>query len=334
MSRTVYQDKEIYDEFKEIINRAFGIVKFEGGGNVNGEHYRLDLASCNFNYRDTEYYYAKPLQFFHLTGLGFLFSVLSSRAFRMYDLHSSADEQEYGYAAKAMGINDEAIHDLKSRLYTLSFCPTTEMDNPYIWEKYGQGGAAIVFEIVNGPEQWINYNLGEIKYKLPSGLENYQSELDAFKKKHGITAYFDASRLIGFYKMDHFREEREVRLLRYAPYGNQSEYTKYVKHDYRFDKIHKRNRLTTYIDLPLWVDNERVYDPIGYEHLSIMQQLPEEYFKRNPQIKIVDVRVWDKCGLTDADFEKVKQQIKDMALFTLGYQINVSENFFHCQTEK
>ncbi len=57
----------------------------------SGADFELHVPKENEAFSDSEYYYKGELKFFHITPIRNLFSILNERAFRLYDLHSSAD---------------------------------------------------------------------------------------------------------------------------------------------------------------------------------------------------------------------------------------------------
>jgi hypothetical protein len=70
----------------------------------SGGDFMLHVPNENQDFYESEYFYKGDMQFVHLTSIKNLFSVLNERAFRLYDLHSSADPQEYSYAARILGV--------------------------------------------------------------------------------------------------------------------------------------------------------------------------------------------------------------------------------------
>jgi hypothetical protein len=50
----------------------------------------------------------------------------------MYNLDSSDDEEEYGYAGKVLGLSGAQIAHAKSYFFALSFCPISELYNKHV----------------------------------------------------------------------------------------------------------------------------------------------------------------------------------------------------------
>jgi hypothetical protein len=171
----------------------------------SGGDFELHVPNENQEFYESEYFYKGDMQFFHLTPIKNLFSVLNDRSFRLYDLHSSADPQEYSYAARILGLSEAHIDNRKRFYYTFSFCPIAELRNKHIWKAYGDtaGSAAIVFEVVNDPKCWKSYHISEIKYGSPGSFESYKRRArDIEAEYRGISLHCDLSRLIANARLD------------------------------------------------------------------------------------------------------------------------------------
>jgi hypothetical protein len=127
---------------------CFPGLRFHGQGQTGAQFYAY-LHSENRYFVNSDYYYRGDLEFFHLTRIDSLFAILNARAFRLYNLHSSNDEEEYGYAGNVLGLTPGRIEMAKRYFFTLSCCPLNELYNKHIWEKYGGNfsRAALFFSI-------------------------------------------------------------------------------------------------------------------------------------------------------------------------------------------
>jgi hypothetical protein len=311
-------------EFAEIIHKYFPSLQIDGYGNA-GPNFHATFSDHNKFFIGSEYSYAGKFEFVHFTKLEFLFSILNYRSIRLYNLHSSADSTEYEYGAKLLEMEDYDINYRKSYLFTFSFCSQTEIENNKMWEIYGSEykGVGIVFEIINDPTDWINFHIAEVKYKPPEEFENYKRELKEFKTKNGIDAFCDLSKIISFYKIPKLNEEKEIRLVTYNPYTDYEEKLKYVKNEFRFDE--HRNRVTSYIELPLWVDNESYFLQSNNKDLDRKQYLPDDYFNSHPKIKIKKIVFGKNTNLTWDDFSNFQQELKGIVLNNLGYEIEIEK---------
>jgi Protein of unknown function (DUF2971) len=319
---------QIFQKFDELRNEAlrenFNGVSINGWGQSGPDFYAY-VPESNRNFQNSDYYYKDSLEFFHLTSIGNLWSVLNSRAFRLYNLHSSKDETEYRNVAEILGIPDEIINHRKNYIYTFSFCPLSCLDVKEIWEKYGDSfkGAAIVFEIINSPMEWLNFHIAEVKYDKLDGFVNYQKQLEEIKSQfHWANERTDLSKLICFHKTSKWKGEKEVRLATYFPYKKTEEYWKYSKTEFRLEG--GRNRITNYIELPIWVDNEshwiKSYDT---PELDRTQNLQQDYFISRPQIKIKRILIGAESGISPQEFDAYRLALLDTIRFNFGYDVDI-----------
>lgn len=138
--------RKIDSEFDRIIHECFPNTFLQSHEN-SGNRYHADITKYNGGFKETEYFYNEKLEFFHLTSIQNLLSILNERSFRFYNLHNSNDEKEYKHVAELFSMDEDEINHKKDYLYTLSFCPMSEIENDQVWMEYGRNysGAAIVF---------------------------------------------------------------------------------------------------------------------------------------------------------------------------------------------
>lgn len=322
--------QNIDDEIKDIIQTAFPNAYLPGSGQSNN-YFRARLSDENKHYEKTDYYYKGGTTFFHLTSLSNVLSIINSRAIRLYDLNSSADPLEYGYAAAAMGIKPAYIQGLKARVFTFSFCPFSEINNAYIWKHYGlkSTGAAIVFEIENDPKSWQNYHMSEIKYAVSTRVRKFKRDVQKLENARGIVVDFDPSRLVAFHKRKKFATEKEVRLLTHSPYPSFEESSKYLKMDYRLaNKRHPRNRVTTYFELPLWVNDSVISNDDNRPELDRRQNLPVDFFNTRPKIVIKDILIGYNTKLGYEELDRLREVLEETLTVNFGYRADLSFNLF------
>lgn len=322
--------KRIEEEFHAIINRSFPAHFLQSSG-FSGPNFHAEFSKENKFFKGTDYYYDVRNTFFHLTSPQNLFSILNSRTLRMYNLHNSNDPEEYKLSASLLHPSELEVENRKSNMYTLSFCPVDDLNNPDVWKKYGDNfkGVALVFEIANDPERWTNYHISEVKYGLSPKVSEYVNEMDKLQKKYrGFTFYLELEKLMTFHKGQQWKDEREVRILTYHPYEDFFERIKYTKPELRIEP--NRNRWTEYIELHLFVDNNSAClenkreDP----RLDRKQLLPsDKYFQECPQIMIKDIVFGANCGLERREYIRTKERIENLIQFNFGYRIQISPNF-------
>jgi hypothetical protein len=319
--------QKIDKEFEEIILKSFRGLFLDGQGN-SGPYFHAYISSKNQFFENTDYFYHEELDFFHLTSLENLLSILNSRSFRLYNLNSSKDAEEFKYAGNLLKLTEPQIQNSKEYLYTFSFCPSSELKNKKVWEIYGHKftGAAIRFKIINDPKTWNNFHISNIKYKEPNHFNTYFQEIKDLEKKYGISASYDLSKLIAFHKMPSWNEEKEVRILTYYPYENLEEYLKYSKTEFRLEP--KRNRVTHYIELPIWVDNTSYMIKSSRKELDRTRDLPMDYFDNRPQLKIIEIILGKNCGIEPESYPRFRTTLKDIVSFNFGYEIKIDEHLF------
>lgn len=188
-------------------------------------------------------------------------------------------------------------------------------------------GVALEFEIINAAEDWNNFHLAEIKYELSDTIKNYLSDIKDLNKKYSYCGFrLGLEKLMAFHKREHWKNEKEVRILTYSPYRSWDEKAKYVKKELKIEK--DRNRFTEYIDLDLSVDNVSSYIDLRArdEYLDRKQNLPKNYFIERPKIKISNVHFGFKCGLTARDYLDVKRKLEHIIRVNFGYRIKININ--------
>lgn len=314
-------------EFDEIILNSFKGLFIDGHGN-GGPNFHARLANSNRLFENTDYFYNGQLEFIHLTTVPNLLSILNSRAFRFYNIHSSKDPDEYNYAGDLLHLTNNEITHCKEYLYTFSFCPLTELANRKIWEVYGNNfkGAALTFKIINDPKEWVNYHLAEVIYDDHSRFETYFNNLKAFQEKYQITARCDLSKLIAFHKTPKWNEEKEVRLTTYFPYEHMDEYFKYSKTEFRIES--NRNRITHYIELPIWVDNDSFMIK-GYKpELDRSQSLVPNFFDNLPKVQLTGIILGANCGIQPLELARFTTALKHLVENNYGYTINVDDHLY------
>lgn len=312
----------------EAFRECFKGLRFNGWGN-SGPEFHAYLFKENSEFAQSDYFYKGPLDFIHLTSIPNLFSILNGTAFRMFNLDSSDDEEEYGYAGKVLGLSAERIAIAKRFSFTLSFCPSTELHNKHVWEVYGgnYSKAAIVFSIENDPMTWDNYHIAQVKYAGIEAFESYGERVKKIEQTYGVSVWCDVSPLIGFHKEAKWADEKEVRISTYYPYDTYDAYLKYAKSDYRLKT--GRNRVTNYIELPLWVDNDSswIQSP-GKPDLDRTQRLSKGFFREHPKIKVKRIIIGANSGLSLLEYSQLEQTVFQTCRDRLGYDVEVDLNMY------
>ena len=323
----IKQFTKIDREFDDIIVSVFKNLFLQGHGNL-GDNFHADISKHNRDFTNTDYYYSGKLEFFHLTTIQNLLSILNERSFRLYSLHNSEDPDEYSHAGKLLRLTENEIENRKQELYSFSFCPISELKNAAVWKEYGKdfSGAAIVFTIENDPISWDNFHISEVKYDSADKFDSYFNKKSEFEKKYSISAECDLSKLMGFHKQPHWKNEKEVRLITYYPYEDYEEQLKFIKSEFRLSK--GRNRVVRYIKLPLWVDNTSAYVNSDVPELSRIQILPADYFDTRPRIKIKDILIGKNSGIEPDRYDRFRYELQEIIQLNYGYNPNIDLNLF------
>ena len=85
--------QKVDKEFEQIILKSFKGLMIDGQGN-SGPNFHATISKRNIFFNTTDYFYNGKLDFFHLTSIDNLLSILNARAFRLYNLNSSKDPSE------------------------------------------------------------------------------------------------------------------------------------------------------------------------------------------------------------------------------------------------
>ncbi len=328
MNREEYLDK-VNDEFLSILYKYIPYKMIAGGG-YSEMSFDARLSNKNKDFTESKYYYKGDKRFIHWTSVQNLMSIINYREIRLYNLHNSSDADEFTYSAEKLNLADNQIDYSKKYLYTLSFCKSSELDNPNLWKDYGKNyrGVALEFEIVNNPSEWNNFMLSEVFYKTPNDFLEMEKGLNVFLKKYpDAKTYIDLGKLIAFHKKPNFSQELEIRLSTYFPFNNTEEYEKFCNTEFRFNK--GRPRETNYFGLKLWVDNESPFVKSDKPKLDRRLCASESYFAENPQIKITDIHFGKNCGISNEEFIPFCTKLKHITHLKFGYEIkNLKFNLY------
>lgn len=325
--KEIEQYTKIDKEFDKIILGVFNDLFLQGHGNSNDNFY-ADISKYNRYFEGTDYYYKGNLEFFHLTSVKSLLSILNERSFRFYSLHNSEDTNEYNYAGKLLRLAENEMDIRKRDLFSFSFCPISELNNEAVWKVYGQdfSGAAIVFTIENDPKLWDNFHMSEVKYDVADKFDKYFKEKSDLEKKYSISAECDLSKLMAFHKEPRWKDEKEVRLMTYYPFEEYEERLKFIKSEFRLSK--GRNRVVHYVKLPIWVDNTSPYVNSEISELSRIQLLPANYYDSRPRIRIKNILLGKNSGVEPDEYERFRFELQEIIQLNYGYRVNIDLNLF------
>jgi hypothetical protein len=298
----------ILNEFLKDVYSCIPEKCFSGAGYANFE-FHTHLSKYNNDFKGSDYYYNGINKFVHWTSVKNLMSIINNKEIRLYNLHNSSDSTEFNYAATNLPIEKDQIDNLKKLLYTFSFCDSSEINNPLMWENYGNnyGGVALEFEITNDIENWQDFMLSKMYYKIPYQLIELKNKLEYLKKENSeMKPNFNFGKLIGFHKDPKFKTENEIRISILNLYEDIEEYYKNCKLDFNFDK----KVFTEYFKLKLW---SKDIDP--------------QYFTNKPQIKITKITFGENCGFDIQNFQRNITTLYGYFDREFGYEVEINPNF-------
>lgn len=308
---------KIHEEWNKIINTHFPENFVQTSGS-SGPHFHAEFSKSNQYYENSGYFYKDwKAQFFHITNLKALFSIVNHRNFRMYNLHNSNDEREL-YSMDIFDPKHQHSEARKSDIFTFSFSPIDKLYNKKLWNNYGD--TAIIFAIECDPLRWNNFHMSEMKYSPNAVFEKYHHNILEIQLKYPSTRFdLELIQMMAFHKEKKWSYENEVRILTKWK-GNFDERFNTLKKDFRISD--HRIGFTEYLELPIWVDNNGT--PI--KHFGNLQNLKEDQFINTPKIVLKKITFGSNCGMSSQDLNRQRGEIERYIWYNLGYNVPVDPN--------
>ncbi len=312
--------KLTYEDITQRFFRDFPEFPFNGAGQA-GPGINASLATENFRYENTPYFYKGERKFIHFTKAEFLHSILEEQSIRLYNLFNSKDKNECIRASKELNL-ESFIDYNKSSFYSFSFCELSDLKNYFIWQRYGNkySGVAIQFSIENEPTKWDKFYLSKMHYQKPKHFTKLKKFLDEIQDSNWKIDYINIGNILGFHKDKKFNKEKEVRLASFVPFSNYDDLEKLAIETWKIDNVSKRPIPTKYIRLPLWLDE-------NYWEFKILPTPPEfpelgMKFSSIPKIKIEKIYVGHKfCA--EENMDEYRRFLGNKVYKRLGYGIDV-----------
>ncbi|MBK7311936.1 MAG: DUF2971 domain-containing protein [Sphingobacteriaceae bacterium] len=330
--------------FDEVLRPILPNVK-KGGhsswGNADGSNQsvQMDLLGLAETYNQSIYCYSGPLTFIHYTSIDSIINILNTGSIRLYDLNNMTDPNEMNYAFNhiAEEINHDKVKNLKSQIFSFSFCKynaTDLLDDFEMWRLYGLDGNGIglVFSIdQNNRDTWHHCILSEILYgenKKKSLLE-FRERDKAFKEKYKNDITLEnthelALAMASLHKDDIFINEKEVRLLWTTKANNKIWHDHDTDYDI-YETLNKDGDKTHYFNLKL-------YSPNLFQELRKKEAESSEYpqafakFTKLHRPKIQIDKIILGYRIKNENLFKVSELLKALAIKRYGAFIPIESS--------
>lgn len=306
---------KVYDER---VTELFGIPTHSAS--ENGITLKVGFSKGNSSFKNSPYFLdPSKHSFSHLTTYKGLFGIINSGVVRLYSLDNSNDPNEL-FCFKGVSRFQHAIEKLKEHVYTFSFCKTTNILNPLMWIEYGQ--VALNFEIVNDPLAWDYFRISDMHYGESQLIPKYEKLLDEIHKQYAPWQFEpdleSLLSLLTFHKEEIHISEQESRLM-YVPHLlNDRDKAKY---DFHVSEI--RTGMTKYIEIPLYVGNERETQLYRVKKHEIIRD------ESIPLIRITSIEFGDNEPRFDQrKLDSIRLDLEHYLIAKFGYQIEVKKELF------
>ena len=257
--------------------------------------------------------------------------ILYDGCLRLKNLIALNDPQELIYVINSLKLKsfESYIEYFKSTYFSASFCKVEDLNQPDkfpLWRLYGGHGfgCAIVFEVEQHQNNWIDFMLGQVQYEDIESAHGASRRLrslfefhDSFQESHNspmrnIPITFPA--LLAFHKNQIWSDEKEIRLLSYHDYDHFTLKDNEFKICELKHSIDRRNNRCSYIELPLFGGKQ-------YNELKQRGRLAS-LNKLLPILKIKKIIPGYQLGSKLFDLQNVINYISN----TYGYEIEVKES--------
>lgn len=309
-------------EFKRRVMELFPNIPITEWG--YGLDFTVGFGGANGNLSKSEYFIDSIAQtYFHLTTYRSLFAIVNTGTFRLYNLKNSNDENELD-SFRDLAFTKEGIDRSKEGIFTLSFCHEANLQNPQLWDAYGQ--VAVVFEIMNSPIDWEYYHLANIQYQTNPAFRRFFELKKELQQRIKVMQFtHDSIRdLIAFHKIPNLNWEREVRLM-HVPL----QHTNHMDQFYDFKTSDHHTGFTKYVELALFVDPT----PPRIRNFTIPKLKHDIdlaiYYSDRPKIKIKSIVFGDnEPRINQQKFNGLHTEIQSYIEKRFGHQIDIPRQLF------
>lgn len=294
----------------------------------------------------SKYYYRKSKKVLHFTSLKAAYSMINEKSLRLYNLHNSADTDEYTFIGNPIrpfyhrqGYNEifinAKIDDLKDTFFILSTTSVDELENSKFWKEYGDNGkgVAIEFEILNDPIDWDGFHFSPVFYGESDNWGCFLEQMTQTCEQNPRNRYdfsFDMLYCLHKSALQTYIDEKEIRILAQRPKMNGFVFDAFVTKDIGKDGF----TAVKYLQLPLFAEKDYTLsfsDQINeinqtnlYGHTFTIGNFAD-YLNRIPKIKISKVYVCRDFPLADDKYDEFVRSFSDLVYDKLGYSLELMQ---------
>jgi hypothetical protein len=290
------------DHYIKETNEIFPELKLKNMGSAGYEDEEVNSASINLLNQAValKNKYTFSNRFIHYTSLETLFGILSEQKLRLYNCNNLNDKKELSYGINTLEIemSNDDIEKFKKSFFVFSACEILNesiIEDYNLWRLYGRegNGVGIEFEITNPGDLWDDVFYGKVCY---GSLDQNYMEMHDFIRFHQkfnseYRIFENTPSLIPAIAM-HIKDEiwkieNEIRLICYCPFDEDTYQTNIfsggnniLKHNLHHI-LNKTGKITSYIDLPLNIENLR-----NQLTKEIEPDYIEKHIRKIPRLKI------------------------------------------------
>lgn len=328
-------------EYFKLVNQIFPELSISSTFSMYSGEYptsadiKLSNQSLAFKNR-----FAYTGNFVHYTSLEGFLNIINSQEIRLFNCKNLNDKLELKYAVKELGIkmSESELETQRQNFFILSACKYNLKlcnDDFNLWRLYSNSGLgiAIVFEIENFRDDWINIFYGKVEYGVSNKQNNdlikfidiHQEFNEKYNLFQNIPSMIPAIGL--HFKNKIWKIENEIRLIAYCPFDDYTLEKKpfelgnpYLSSTLKHT-INKSGNQAAYVSLPLNIEKKRD------EYSKKIGESDAEFFlKCIPHLKIKRVIVGHK--ISAENFISIEKIIHNSFSKIVGYPIEIGYSSF------
>lgn len=198
-----------------------------GSWSSTGDSISLQLHNFEL-FKNSKFESPNTYDFIHFTSISNLVSIIHTKSILLSDLNLFEDQSEFRLANESLDDfwDNPRYYKIKSQLFAFSYCPYSEenINSTKMWNSYGKEGKGVCIHFtIDRDLLYHNFFFGKIQYHPDIPIQ----ELLLLRKRHEkfimnygrlINNFPEALCILSsFYKKDSFKDENEIRLLKFIP---------------------------------------------------------------------------------------------------------------------